>query len=130
MSKKVNKEFEFPFNVSGLMDYYNGIVDPKENQSYSYTAKYLKKYYEFTEDMIIDGHSRGRSSIKINLKSLKDGQIYPMFISDFMDLQSKVVISYGKITGQTWGFIKKGQNYGIYMLEYQKDHRSIEPNVK
>lgn len=116
MPKKVNKERYFPFNEKGLMDY-SDVEYPIVEQGRYYTPTEWKKYHEFTEDLVIDGYSRGRSSVKIDFKSLKDGKLYPMFISDFDDMIKQVSFINGIVRGKTYGFVKKGSNYGIYLVK-------------
>ena len=69
--------------------------------------------YEFEASMTLVGWSRGCSSVKFEFEDM-DGTKYEMFVSDMVEACKEMV--HGVISG-TFGFVKKGSNYGIKLLK-------------
>lgn len=102
---KINTLLKVPFDHKGQQGY-----------SINHYPKYKELNNEvFYGTMHLSDYSRGNSSVKFIFKDEK-GLNYEMFISNFLALAKEKDTSKG-ITGY-WGFLKKGQNYG---LTYVKD---------
>lgn len=71
--------------------------------------------YEFDDKLRIANISRGQSSAKFILKSDTDGREYPMFMKDMLELIQTSKISNGIVIAK-WTFVKRGQNYGIKVV--------------
>lgn len=74
----------------------------------------LKNNHIFYTTMALYDYSRGRSSVKFLFKCENTKEKYEMFITDFMRIVPKM--EEGKLTGR-FAFIKRGANYGVYMVE-------------
>lgn len=68
----------------------------------------------FNATLEVENFSRGRSAATIYLKGV-DGTIYPMFLTDFVDLVKTYLPDYEMPGCYTlkWEFVKRGANYGI-----------------
>jgi hypothetical protein len=75
-----------------------------------------KENFEFEDTMWLSGMSRGRSAANFNLVSQTDGKNYNLFMTDIVDMIQNAAINKGKIKGK-WTFVKRGQNYGIKLVE-------------
>lgn len=108
--KKIPSNYKIPFGKdykgnTCLMTYaYGDKIDWRDN-------------YTFTDSMQIVDYSRGRSSILFSFKSQTDGTVYPVFVSDMMDIIQNCSIINGIISNQDWSFIKKGGNYGMQLYK-------------
>ena len=72
--------------------------------------------YEFSDIMIFDGFSRGRSSVKAHFVSETTGRKYEMFVSDLGDAIRADGLHNARIDGK-FTFTKRGQNYGVKLVE-------------
>jgi hypothetical protein len=75
-----------------------------------------KENFEFEDTLILTGMSRGRSAANFNLQSITNSKDYNLFMTDIVDMIKKANILKGKIKGK-WTFVKRGQNYGIKLIE-------------
>ena len=73
----------------------------------------------FKDNLIVNGYSKGRSSVLFELRSLTDGTKYYTFISDFNDIVISCTINMGIIMGHEWTFTKKGGNYGMKLYQWK-----------
>lgn len=76
---------------------------------------YFKPNKNFYDELEYVGYSRGRSSIKINFKSLLTNIHYEMFMTDFNDLLINKCFN-NPLKGN-FTFCKRGANYGIKKTE-------------
>jgi len=112
MSKKMPtpKKYQIPF-------------DKKTGEMLSYPAiwEYIewRDVYEFDDVLTYKGYGRGRSSVLMYFVG-SDNTKYPMFISDFHDVIENVGINGKQITGK-WTFCKRGQNYGLKMVQDERE---------
>lgn len=67
----------------------------------------------FGDVLTFDGYSRGRSAAYFGFTRL-DGKKVTMFLAEFTDVVPHMVK--GKIGG-TFTFVKRGQNYGVKLVE-------------
>lgn len=70
---------------------------------------------DFDAVMTLKGAHRGRSAAHLLLND-QDGHEYTMFLTDFVHAAKQGVHVGGKIAGR-FEFVKRGQNYGIRLLE-------------
>jgi hypothetical protein len=75
-----------------------------------------KENYEFDDTLILTGMSRGRSAANFNLQSETNSKNYNLFMTDIVDMIKNANIFKGKVKGK-WTFVKRGQNYGIKLIE-------------
>lgn len=75
---------------------------------------------EFSDTMIFDGFSRGRSSVKAHFVSETTGRKYEMFVSDLGDAIRADGLHNARIDGK-FTFTKRGQNYGVKLVEANDD---------
>lgn len=66
----------------------------------------------FQGELLLEGYSRGQSAATIWWTCADDGNKYPMFLGDFVELAEKSTVKWGIAKGQ-WKFVKRGANYGI-----------------
>ena len=86
--------------------------------------KYIETYtydwrdpWEFEDTFIIDDYSRGRSAAIFNLTSQTNPNMEcTIFMSDMIEVIRQKTIVKGVVSGR-WIFCKKGQNYGIRLVE-------------
>lgn len=98
----------------------NEIQERKDSGRYvEVDAIVWKENYEFEDTLVLTGMSRGRSAANFNLKSETDSKDYNLFMTDIVDMIKMADINKGKVKG-LWTFVKRGQNYGIKLIE-QKD---------
>lgn len=71
----------------------------------------------FTDVLVVDSFSRGRSAANINAKSKTTGIEYTFFMSDFLDVVRECTIVKGEIEEKQWVFVKKGANFGIALYK-------------
>lgn len=76
----------------------------------------------FEDELFIINYRRGRSSAQFVLRSETTGIKYYMFISDTLHLILSSTLVGGKVKGK-FGWIKKGQNFGIYLVEVKKRYK-------
>lgn len=67
----------------------------------------------FTDVLVVDSFSRGRSAANINAKSKTTGIVYTFFMSDFLEVVKDCTIVKGEIEERKWLFVKKGANFGL-----------------
>lgn len=75
-----------------------------------------KDNYEFEEEMLIEGYSRGRSAANFNLQSTVDKRNYNVFMKDILEIMQNCTISESKVKAK-WTFTKRGANYGIKLVK-------------
>lgn len=92
---------------------------PKKVQNYNYCiiAKtddiiWINNYV-FSDVLIFDGYSRGRSAAYFYFKSTTDNRRYTCFLADFESILFEM--KNGIISGG-FTFCKRGQNYGIVIV--------------
>lgn len=102
---KWNEGLEVPHFESGMLGYdsHYGKVRYVKNHIMEMTLKFLH-------------FSRGRSSVKAHFENIDNEQRYEMFITDIEDILLNHKFADGQITGK-FVFTKRGQNYGIKLLE-------------
>lgn len=69
----------------------------------------------FEATLFVSGFSRGRSSAKVLLDG--EGRRYEMFLVTFMDIVQTLGYAPEAGISGTWGICKKGQNYGVFLME-------------
>lgn len=74
-----------------------------------------KENYEFDDVLEFTHFTRGRSSVKAHFKSLSDGKLYEMFITDFEKMLLAGRLDRAQVCGR-FTFCKRGANYGIKVL--------------
>jgi len=103
---------------------YNIPFDPKTGDLHDYPVLYPNNHpsnsvwfdnYEFTDTLTLVDWSRGRSSVKFNMRR-ESGQIVSFFVKDFSDVVTSKDIFCGRVRG-TFTFTKKGQNYGCKLVK-------------
>lgn len=70
----------------------------------------------YAQSMEFVGYSRGQSSTKFDVED-ENGLQYPIFVSDLFEILKSGNIYSGVIYGETWQAAKKGQNYGIRLVQ-------------
>jgi len=70
------------------------------------------KFQEFKADMRFCHISKGRSSVKLHVED-ENGIKYEIFMKDASNFINNA--THGQLAG-TWGFVKRGANYGIQYL--------------
>lgn len=113
---KINKKV--PFDSSGNMMDYDAI--------YACQDSYVNIDITFEATMKYTGFGRGRSSIKMYFVDINTNKKYAMFISEF-DRIIKLENSCIHMLSGTFGFHKKGSNYG---LRYIKPLEETKPKNK
>ena len=68
----------------------------------------------FIDVIEYQGYSRGRSAANFSFKSCMNGQTYNMFMTDMSDIIPHM--QKGILKGR-FKFVKRGQNYGLRLLE-------------
>lgn len=66
----------------------------------------------FSGELLLDGYSRGQSAATIWWTCADNGNKYPMFLGNFVELATQSKITFGVAKGD-WKFVKQGTNYGI-----------------
>lgn len=92
-----------PFNRNVMLDYPN------------YGAEWVELQPFYAPSMEFVGYSRGQSSTKFDVED-ENGLRYPIFVSDLFEILKSGNIYSGVIYGEVWQAVKKGQNYGIKLL--------------
>lgn len=77
--------------------------------------------YEFEAEMKFDAIERGRSAARCVFEDIATKKKYRIFMKDISDIlkQDQLTIQGGVISGK-WGFCKRGENYGIKLVEVRK----------
>lgn len=70
---------------------------------------------DFSGELLLDGYTRGQSAATIWWTCADNGNKYPMFLGDFVELAKEDNIVFGIVKGE-WKFVKRGSNYGIAMV--------------
>ena len=123
----MKKELFVPFDGKGnLLDYvYSDITDDEKDvcrrngvviRDKGLSCMMFMPNYEFSDTMIFDGFSRGRSSVKAHFVSETTGRKYEMFVSDLGDAIRADGLHNARIDGK-FTFTKRGQNYGVKLVE-------------
>ena len=123
----MKKELFVPFDGKGnLLDYvYNDITDDEKEicrknrvviRDKGLSCMMFMPNYEFSDIMIFEGFSRGRSSVKAHFVSETTGRKYEMFVSDLGDAIRADGLYNARIDGK-FTFTKRGQNYGVKLVE-------------
>jgi hypothetical protein len=106
---KSSGEYKIPFRQGsqlhwvGREDTYWGADEWRDN-------------YAFTATLTFDGLTSGRSAKYFTLKD-EEGHEFTMFSTDLLDLIQRGSINHG-VVSERWTFIKRGQNYGIKMVDH------------
>jgi len=109
MVKKIG-DYKIPFDNKGNQyhyppEHYLGVkVTWKDNFSFEDTIELLEKM------------STGRSAKFFHARSLITKKTFTIFTKDLLEFAQKSIIDHGKIT-DTFTFCKRGQNYGLTILE-------------
>lgn len=72
--------------------------------------------HEFEATLVFRGMARGRSAAYALFSDKKTGKDVTMFLVDLADVVMNKKIDRGIITGK-WTFCKRGQNYGVRLVE-------------
>ena len=72
----------------------------------------------FTGTLTLEKVRSGNSAKYLVVREEETDLTFILFVVDLLDLCAQTIIDHGKITG-TWGFCKRGQNYGVYLMEEQ-----------
>lgn len=99
------KQYQIPFDEDGEMMSYPD----------SYKKITWKDNFEFEATLEYAGYERGRSSTILIFRDIKTDKEYSMFMSDFDH-----VVPYlkdGFLYNKRFTFTKKGQNYGLKMID-------------
>ena len=116
-----DREFKAPFKKSGGLWHFppseqavnNPNIDPHKRPTLEW-----RDVEPWWDTMLVVGQQRGRSAAFFLLVS-SNGDSYPMFMSDALEMMKTATIANGTITG-TWTVIKKGRNYGVQFLRKGK----------
>jgi hypothetical protein len=81
-----------------------------------YGYKYVDNF-EWEDTLEYESFGRGTSAAHLYFKSTITGKSYQMFLKDFEDIVKLLVD--GKVSG-IWTFCKRGQNYGVKLLKFNK----------
>jgi hypothetical protein len=84
-----------------------------------------KQNHIFDDGLAVIGYSRGRSAANIDVQSVNDGKKYTIFLTDFMQALTLCENTFRQeVNGEMrlvlvghWGFVKRGQNYGIRVIQ-------------
>jgi len=109
MSKKT---YQIPFDFEGNQLAY---PDSRYNPNTRTWDTIWKDNYFFEATLTYDGFSRGRSAAGFDLKD-EEGHLYYLMMSEMDRIMALGGWDGNKITGK-WTFVKKGQNYGITLIE-------------
>jgi hypothetical protein len=71
---------------------------------------------EFYAELELIGSERGRSSVVFKYRDVKTSIVYPLFVTSAEDILRRAVVKNGRVSG-TWRVAKKGQNYGLELIE-------------
>ena len=83
-----------------------------------------KKNFKFHDTLEISGMEHGQSAKYLLLVSMTTGKKYTMFVRDVIDMIRNATIDHGKIEAW-WTFTKRGQNYGVAVLEMDEPARLL-----
>lgn len=67
--------------------------------------------------LAVETFERGQSAARIWMHDVERDVLYPMFLSDFLELVKDMGFSGGNIENVTIIGTKKGQNYGVKLVE-------------
>jgi hypothetical protein len=73
--------------------------------------------YTFCAQLHLDSAQRGRSAANFRWIDRDHERSYPMFLTDMVELVKKHGVKPGGHVSGVWGVKKRGQNYGIYLLD-------------
>lgn len=79
----------------------------------------------FRADLRLERYGRGRSAAYFIWKS-DEGIEYPMFMSDMADMLQRAVIRNGLVENGQWHVRKRGQNYGIALINQEVQQQTCE----
>ena len=96
-------KYKAPFSRDSLMHY--------AQERFSGTSVEWRDNVPFEATLTIDRMTSGYSS-KYTIWKDEQGNSYPMFVADIVDLVKEAPISNGTVKGK-WIVRKRGQNYGI-----------------
>ncbi len=70
----------------------------------------------FIAALALHNHVRVGAALRITLVDTESGKTYPMFAADFLNMVKEVSMCEGEILGE-WGYCKKSNYFGIYLVE-------------
>lgn len=68
---------------------------------------------DFEASLLVVEQERGQSAARVVFKHMNTGTIYRMFLGDFVQLVREIQPLTPGVYRGTWGFVKRGSNYGI-----------------
>ena len=111
MARKVSNKYQIPFDPDGNQLHYptswNGTPTWKNN-------------YSFNDSLKIERMTSGYSAKYYKAISTTTGKRFTIFVRDLIDIIEHAEIKDGVMTG-TWTFVKRGQNYGVAILENENE---------
>lgn len=111
MAKKGN--YQIPFDKNGNQQHYPESWYVGEWPKHTTEGPDWRDNAPFTDTLMYAGHRRGRSAAYFQfLRS--DGTHVTMFLADFEQVVPHMMC--GHVSG-TFAFVKRGQNYGAYLIQ-------------
>lgn len=117
MRNKKSTIEEVPFDKSGLQVYPN-----ERAEGFCWLPN-----DSFVSLLDIVYTERGQSAARFVLENAATGLKYRMFLTDMLDLARNATIMKGAVSAR-WGFVKRGANYGIKLVENVPDTRQTVVN--
>ena len=114
------KKYKIPFikNVDGVsMIEYTHV--PEGTVEVGWGPTEWREPKKFWAELVLDGHYRGRSAVRVQVVNVKNGERYSMGFASFYDAVKKYGVYNNTICG-TFKFEKRGQNYGVVVAS-EKD---------
>lgn len=108
----MKKSIKLPFCAE---DKYNHPAGDLLPYPYPFLAIDWRENTPFYAKMTIADYERGRSAARFNVKD-EVGHIYPIFLSDMVDIIKTVGVGAGGVISGNWIGVKKGRNYGLKLI--------------
>lgn len=94
------KDYKIPFDANGNQLHYPT----------SYLISEWRDNVPFTETLVFEGYSRGRSAAYLNFKRQGTDIEVVVFMTDFVDM---VPLMVNGVLTSTFSYCKRGMNYGV-----------------
>lgn len=117
--------FQIPFDpFNGNMQHYPNEwprYTKDENGKSIFIPVDWREPVPFSDTLKLVNYMRGRSAAYFEWKSTTNGAEYPMFLTDIFDLATSVGIGQDGLVTGTFGYKKRGQNYGIRLISGKQE---------
>lgn len=110
--QRTNKLERYPVDDDGNLLHY-----PHEVHGYRPERQVWRSNEAFEATLTMISMTRGRSAAYLLWKA-SDGRVFPMFLSDLVDVLAGKVIDHGVVHG-VWQVRKAGHNYGLALVSSQ-----------